>query len=67
MNKRIKNKIIKNYNTNAINSILEKLNYKVVRKVFGDGYFIFTFQKNSICWFWLKEFPNWIYFILFNC
>ncbi len=66
MNKRIKNKTIKNNNTNAINSILEKLNYKVVRKVFGDGYFIFTFQKNSICWFWLKEFPNWRFGIWLN-
>ena len=42
MNKRILNKKIKRQNKDRINKILEKLDYKVVKKYFGDGYFIFT-------------------------
>ena len=66
MNKRILNKKIKRENKDRINKILEELDYKVVKKYFGDGYFIFTFQKCSVSWFYLNEFPNWKFGIWLN-
>lgn len=66
MNKRILNKKIKKQNKDRINKILEELDYKVVKKYFGDGYFIFTFQKCSVSWFYLNEFPNWRFGIWLN-
>lgn len=66
MNKRIKLKLEKKNNTNKINSILKEINYTIEKKVFGNGYFVFTFEKNSICWFWLKEFKGWKFGIWLN-
>ncbi len=43
---------------NNLLSIIEK-KYNVDKKTFGNGYFIFSFEVNSICWFWLKELPDW--------
>jgi len=33
--------------------------YTIDNKTFGSGYFIFSFEVNSVCWFWLKEMPDW--------
>lgn len=60
MKKRVKIKQSKFKNINRINSILSKTNYRVWRKRFGSGYYIENiYNKCSICWFWLKEFPEW--------
>jgi len=66
MNKRIRKKLEKINNTNRINEILKSLNYTIQKKIFGSGYFLFDFEKNSICWFWLKEFPDWKFGIWLN-
>lgn len=66
MNKRIRIKREKINNTNRINDILKQLNYIVEKKVFGSGYFIFSFALNSVCWFWLKEFKGWKFGIWLN-
>lgn len=59
MNKRIRIKREKKINTTLINNILKKLKLTITKKVFGSGYFVFSFEKNSVCWFWLKELPEW--------
>ncbi len=55
MNKRIKKK----KNKNRIKAILKQLPFRTKRVAFGSGYFIFSFDESSMCWFWLKEFPLW--------
>jgi len=55
-------------NKKEINNILKQLSSKftITEKKFGDGYFILTFEPNSICWFYLKEFPEWKFGIWLN-
>jgi len=57
----MKKRIIKRRNQQKINSILAKVSYSytIEKKVFGNGYFLYTFPESSIAWFWLKEFPDW--------
>ncbi len=59
MKKRIRIKREKYKNTKIINNILSNLKFNITKKVFGNGYFMFSFEENSVCWFWLKEFPGW--------
>lgn len=66
MNKRIRIKKEKYNNKNKINKILENLNYTIEKKVFGSGYFVFSFELNSVCWFWLKEFKGWKFAVWLN-
>ena len=55
----MKKRIIKKQNKRKINNILKYLKpFHITKKVFGNGYFIFTFQEASVCWFYLKEFPD---------
>ena len=56
--------INKNKHNEVMKSILEK--YTLTRQVFGDGYFIFSFDVNTISWFFLKEFPEWKFAIWLN-
>lgn len=59
MKKRIRLKKEKKRNLKRMNPILESIVFTITKKVFGNGYFVFSFEENSICWFWLKEFPEW--------
>ena len=64
----MKKRILKKRNKKTINSILEKVSYgySINKRRFGNGYFMFTFPDNSICWFWLDEFPDWKFGIWLN-
>ena len=64
MSKRRLKVINKNKHNEIMKSILEK--YTLTRQVFGDGYFIFSFDVNTISWFFLKEFPEWRFAIWLN-
>lgn len=66
MKKRIRIKKERKSNKLKINNILKDLKFNVTKKVFGNGYFIFSFKENSVCWFWLKEFPGWKFGIWLN-
>lgn len=50
---------MKKNNKKEINTILEEIPFTITKKTFGNGYFMFTFEGNTVCWFGLKEFPNW--------
>lgn len=57
---------LKKHNKKTINNILNKIPFTITRKSFGSAYFIFKFEENSICWFWLKEFPLYKFGIWLN-
>ena len=58
----MKKRLLKKDNKKRIQKILDQLSnfgYTVTKTRFGSGYFVFSFDANSIAWFWLKEFPEW--------
>jgi len=60
----MKKRLIKKVNKKRIENILNKItsnNFNITSKIFGDGYFIFTFEYNTVCHFYLKETPLWKY------
>lgn len=58
---RLNKRKLKKFNKKRHENILSQLSvfFTIEKKVFGNGYFVFTFEDNSICWFWLKELPDW--------
>jgi len=60
----MKKRLIKKVNKRRIENILNKItsnNFNITNKVFGNGYFIFSFGENTVCHFTLKETPLWKY------
>jgi len=60
----MRKRLIKKANKQRIENILNKItsnNFNITSKIFGNGYFIFTFGKNTVCHFTLKETPLWKY------
>jgi len=60
----MKKRLIKKINKQRIENILNKItnnNLNITNKIFGDGYFIFTFGYNTVCHFYLKQTPLWKY------
>lgn len=57
---------MKKFNKKAINNILDKLVFKTTDRRFGSGYFLFEFEGNSICWFFVNELPDWKFGIWYN-
>lgn len=57
MNKRI----LAKKNKQSIQTLLSALEpfSKTSRESFGDGYFLFSFGRNTVCHFGLKNFPEW--------
>ena len=68
MKKKISKRRLKIINIKKHEEILKQLSteYSVKDKCYGDGYFVFTFDANSICWFYLNEFPDWKFAIWLN-
>jgi len=67
--KHFKNKKCANSNKDRIIDILHdiegfKVDFYDIR--FGDGYFVFSFEPNSVAWFFIKEFPDWKFGIWLN-
>jgi len=65
----MKKRLIKKVNKKRIENILNKItsnNFNITSKIFGDGYFIFTFGYNTVCHFTLKQTPLWEYGIWLN-
>lgn len=54
MKKRVLKKKIVQYNKDYISTILSLVEFKITKKKYFSKY-----ANNSICWFWLKEFPLW--------
>jgi len=60
----MKKRLIKKRNKQRLENILNQIvnnNFIIVNKIFGNGYFIFTFGQNTVCHFHLKETPLWKY------
>ena len=60
----MKKRLIKKVNKRRIENILNKItsnNFNITSKVFGNGYFIFSFGENTVCHFNLKETLLWKY------
>lgn len=58
----MKKRQLKKWNKKKIEKILVDIKhsgYTITRIIFGSGYFVFNFEANSVCWFQLKEFPDW--------
>lgn len=63
MKKRLKNKLLKNANTNQQNKLLKEISkhFTIKEKQFGNGYFIFSMGINAVCHFELVDTPGWRY------
>ena len=59
----MKKRLIKKINKTKIDNILNQIstNFTITEKIYGNGYFIFTFGQNTVCHFVLKETPLWKY------
>jgi len=60
----MKKRFIKKKNKQRLEHILNQIknnNFTITNKIFGNGYFIFTFGQNTVCHFDLKETPLWKY------
>jgi len=60
----MKKRFIKKLNKQRLEKIFNKIknsNLTITNKIFGNGYFIFTFGVNTVCHFNLKETPLWRY------
>ena len=58
----MKKRQLKKWNKKKIEKILDVIKhsgYTIIRPRFGSGYFVFSFEANSVCWFQLKEIPDW--------
>jgi len=62
----MKKRKLKKRNRKHIDKVLSFIPYTLKRRVFGSGYFIFSFEESSVAWFWLKEFPDWRFGIWLN-
>lgn len=63
MNKRIKKKIEKKKNSKRMSSIMDQISkeFKIKKKTFGSGYFLFYHGEFTVCHFQLKDTPGWKY------
>ena len=64
INYTMKKRFIKKLNKQRLEKIFNKIknsNLTITNKIFGNGYFIFTFGVNTVCHFNLKETPLWRY------
>ena len=60
----MKKRLLKKLNKQRIENILNKItsnNFNITSKIFGNGYFIFSFGYNTVCHFYLKQTPLWKY------
>jgi len=70
----IKNRKSSLENKTKIFNVLKEINHKADSKFhinlssirYGDGYFIFQFDKNSVAWFFIEELPDWKFGIWLN-
>ena len=68
MNKKISKRRVKIINKKRHEVLFTEISkkYSISKKVFGNGYFLFSFDENTISWFWLEEFPDWKFGIWLN-
>ncbi len=62
----MKKRKLKKRNRLYIDSLIKQLPYTLKKRVYGSGYFIFSFSESSVSWFWLKDFPDWKFGIWLN-
>lgn len=61
MNKRIKSKTLKKTNSSRHKKILNEISqhFTIKRLEYADGYFLFNFGDKAVCYFSLKDTPDW--------